>query len=71
MTGLVYIVLLNITGKQVVKPGWSWVATGPSAGIQLPSGRMLVCADHVQGNNLSTVAGSHSMWSDVKIDVLW
>jgi hypothetical protein len=36
---------------------WTWVATGPSAGIQLPSGRLVVCADHVRGTNASTGAG--------------
>eukprot|EP01051_Picozoa_sp_SAG22_P000052 SAG22_NODE_1_length_62449_cov_158.689270_52_plen_929_part_00 len=49
--------------KTVVKPAWHWVATGPPAGVQLDSGRMVVCADHEPGNG-GSVIGSHAMYSD-------
>ena len=49
--------------KTVVKPAWHWVATGPPAGVQLDSGRMVVCADHEPGNGGSEI-GSHAMYSD-------
>ena len=49
---------------QVVKTDWSWVTTGPSAGIRLPSGRVIVCADHVRGSNVTTGPIEHSMWTD-------
>jgi len=35
---------VNLTG--VVKPDWKWVATGPPAGLQLASGRLLIPSYH-------------------------
>eukprot|EP01052_Picozoa_sp_SAG31_P021546 SAG31_NODE_1672_length_7564_cov_10.193704_8_plen_100_part_00 len=52
--------------EQVMQPTWTWVATGPPQGVQLPSGRLMVCCDHEPGDP-GTTAGdisSHSMWSD-------
>jgi sialidase-1 len=44
----------------VKKPDWTWYATGPGAGIQLTSGRMLVPCDHCGPKVLS----SHVIYSD-------
>jgi sialidase-1 len=47
----------------VVAPSWHWVATGPPQGIQLDSGRLMMCCDHEPGPIGSDI-GSHSMFSD-------
>ena len=46
---------------QVKAPAWTWVATGPPQGLELPSGRLLVAADHIGKGG---VWGSHAMFSD-------
>ncbi len=33
----------------VKRPDWTWYATGPGHGIQLPSGRLVVPCDHIVG----------------------
>lgn len=47
---------------QVKLPGWTWYATGPGSGIQLPSGRLIVPCDHVEGN--TGIFRSHVIYSD-------
>ena len=42
-------------------PTWSWVATGPAGSLLLPSGRILVPADH---NINNTKVDGHSWYSD-------
>jgi sialidase-1 len=57
---------------QVVAKTWQYVATGPAHGLQLASGRLLVCCDHSTSADpnsrhipgASTAIRSHSMWSD-------
>jgi sialidase-1 len=46
---------------QAMGAEWSWVATGPPAGQQLESGRLLIAADHMVGGS---AWGSHAMLSD-------
>jgi sialidase-1 len=58
--------------EQVVPVAWKYVATGPAAGIQLESGRLVVCCDHATGSSpdsrhisgASTSIRSHAMFSD-------
>jgi sialidase-1 len=33
---------------QVKRPGWTWYATGPGAGVQLESGRLLLPCNHAE-----------------------
>ena len=47
---------------QAMGAGWSWIATGPPAGQQLESGRLLIAADHYLGGGSDW--GSHAMFSD-------
>ena len=47
--------------EMVKAPAWTWVATGPPQGLELPSGRLLVGADHIGKGG---VWGSHTMFSD-------
>jgi sialidase-1 len=35
--------------QAVKRPGWTWYATGPTHGIQLRSGRLLIPCDHMVG----------------------
>lgn len=44
------------------KPNWTWYATGPGAGIQLRSGRLVVPCDHVEAGTRRR--GSHIIFSD-------
>jgi sialidase-1 len=44
------------------KPAWTWYATGPGAGIQLRSGRLVVPCDYVDSD--AHVGGSHVIYSD-------
>lgn len=44
------------------KPDWTWYATGPGAGIQLRSGRLVVPCDHVEAGTRRK--GSHIIYSD-------
>lgn len=50
---------VNITAA-VKGPSWSWIATGPPGGIQLKSGRLVVCSDHI----LDSKPFSSAMFSD-------
>ena len=43
----------------VKAPAWTWIATGPPQGLELPSGRLLVAADHIGKGG---VWGSHTMF---------
>jgi hypothetical protein len=52
---------IEITG-QVKRPDWNWYATGPGAGIQLTSGRLVVPFDHIDTGKNSTE--SHVFYSD-------
>ena len=50
----------EITG-QAKRPEWTWYATGPGAGIQLKSGRLLIPCDHKSGESGFY---SHVIYSD-------
>ena len=39
---------IEITSS-VKEPSWTWYATGPTHGIQLANGRLLIPCDHVAG----------------------
>lgn len=46
---------------------WTWYATGPGHGTQLPSGRLIVACDHIVGENLDRWTDpyhSHVIYSD-------
>jgi len=45
--GLHWTVPAEITAS-VKLPGWTWYATGPGAGIQLTSGRLLIPSNHAE-----------------------
>ena len=45
--------------EMVKAPAWTWIATGPPQGLELPSGRLLVAADHIGKGG---VWGSHTMF---------
>lgn len=45
--------------EMVKAPAWTWIATGPPQGVELPSGRLLVAADHI---GKAGVWGSHAMF---------
>lgn len=40
-------------GALPVPPSWTWVATGPPAGLVLASGRLVIPADHNDGKSMS------------------
>jgi len=44
------------------KPDWTWYATGPGAGIQLRSGRLLIPCDHKEAQ--THIFRSHVVYSD-------
>jgi len=44
------------------KPGWTWYATGPGAGIQLSDGRLVIPCDHMVAD--SEQYNSHVIYSD-------
>lgn len=51
----------------VKDPAWTWYATGPTHGIQLASGRLLIPCDHVIGSHLAPQSErnfSHVIYSD-------
>jgi len=48
--------------KDVKQPDWTWYATGPGAGIQLKSGRLVVPCDHTEAG--TKVMHSHVIYSD-------
>ena len=48
--------------NDVKKPDWTWYATGPGAGIQLKSGRLVVPCDHTEAG--TKVMHSHVIYSD-------
>ena len=50
--GLTWAVPEEIT-ESVKLPGWSWYATGPSHGIQLEDGTLLIPADHVERRKMN------------------
>ncbi|MBI3854671.1 MAG: exo-alpha-sialidase [Planctomycetes bacterium] len=47
--------------KDLKKPEWTWVATGPGVGIQTKNGRLVVPCDHVEAETKK--GGSHVIWS--------
>lgn len=59
--GLTWSKPVDLT-KDVKKPEWTWVATGPGVGIQTRKGRLLIPCDHVEAGTKK--GGSHVMWSD-------
>ena len=61
--GAIWSEPIEITKK--VKPSsWGWVATGPTHGIQLRSGRLLIPCDHRQGPSRDAPMHSHVIYSD-------
>jgi sialidase-1 len=50
---------ITVSTKQ---PGWAWYATGPGAGIQTRTGRLVIPCDHITTGGGS--AGSHIIFSD-------
>jgi hypothetical protein len=50
--------------EMVKAPAWTWIATGPPQGVELPSGRLLVAADHIGKGG---VWGSHAMFRCVAL----
>ena len=51
----------NITGT-TKKAHWTWYATGPGAGIQLRSGRLIIPCDHIEATSRKYF--SHVIFSD-------
>ena len=51
----------DITGT-AKQPDWTWYATGPGAGIQLTSGRLLIPCDHIEAHTNQYY--SHVVYSD-------
>ena len=47
---------------QVKRPNWTWYATGPGAGVQLRSGRLIIPCDHIDGDTKKYFA--HVIYSD-------
>ena len=56
---------IEITSS-VKEPSWTWYATGPTHGIQLANGRLLIPCDHVAGKFLTRQDPkySHVIYSD-------
>ena len=48
--------------SSVKDPNWTWYATGPGAGIQLASGRLVIPCDHIEKG--TKVNSSHVIYSD-------
>jgi sialidase-1 len=46
--------------QSVKRPSWTWYATGPTHGIQLETGRLVVPCDHARGVNLRADDPRHS-----------
>ncbi len=50
--------------KEVMRPDWTWFATGPGHGIQLASGRLLIPCDHRVKGLPRKDSFSHVIYSD-------
>ena len=52
--------------RNVTKPSWPWVGTGPPGSLELSTGRVLVPAYHstTRGNILNNIAHGHVLLSD-------
>ena len=50
--------------KSVKKPDWRWYAIGPCHGIQLPSGRLVMPANHSEHGDAEHFYRSHIIFSD-------
>lgn len=50
--------------KEVKPPSWGWYATGPTHGIQLSTGRLLIPCDHREGSSRDVPMRSHVIYSD-------
>jgi len=64
--GLTWAEPVEIT-KDVKDPSWTWYATGPTHGIQLRSGRLLIPCDHIVGQHFDRRRDpyhSHVIYSD-------
>ena len=48
--------------SQAKRPDWTWYATGPGAGIQLASGRLVIPCDHIEAE--TRLFNSHVLYSD-------
>ena len=59
--GLTWSAPREITAE-AKKPDWTWYATGPGAGIQLRSGRLVVPCDHIEAKTKRFF--SHVIYSD-------
>lgn len=59
--GLTWSPPVEITSS-VKKSDWTWYATGPGAGIQLASGRLVVPCDHIKAGEKTMY--SHVIYSD-------
>ena len=59
--GLTWAQPVEIT-KDAKRPDWTWYATGPGAGIQLKSGRLLIPCDHIEAE--TKMYSSHIIYSD-------
>ncbi|MBI3943549.1 MAG: exo-alpha-sialidase [Chloroflexi bacterium] len=59
--GLTWSRPVEITAA-VKAPGWTWFATGPGAGIQLGSGRLVIPCDHREAGSVKS--RSHVFYSD-------
>lgn len=58
--GVTWTKPIEIT-KDVKKPEWTWVATGPGVGIQTKDGRLVIPCDFVEAETKK--GGSHVLWS--------
>lgn len=59
--GLTWSIPAEITAA-VKQPDWTWCATGPGAGIQMTSGRLVVPCDHIEADTRRYY--SHVIYSD-------
>jgi sialidase-1 len=49
--------------RDIKHPDWTWYATGPGAGIQLKSGRLVIPCDHICDGKPGGVFFSHILYS--------
>lgn len=61
--GVTWAAPVEIT-RDVMKPEWDWVATGPGVGIQTKSGRLVLPCDNKQTVDGKPVRRSHILYSD-------